>query len=375
MATRERLTLVGNQAFSMLNFRASLIRSIVAAGVEVYALAPNYTADQMAMVHELGAKPVSYPLTRAGLNPLEDMVTFTSLVRTLKDIKPTINLAYAIKPVIYGTLAAKAANVPKRFAMIEGLGHVFFESSSLGGHLLKSAATSLYRIALSQASRTFFLNEDDKSAFVTLGILRGERAFVTGAIGVDIHAWGFSKPVYDPMTFLFAGRLLREKGILDFIEAAKHVKQRHPHVQFVVLGDIDTNPSSVTHSDVRQWVNDGLITWPGHVAVKPWLERSSVFVLPSYREGVPRSTQEAMSIGRPVITTDVPGCRDTVKHGWNGILVPPRDVGALTKAMESFILDPHLVAVMGERSRSFAEIHFDEEKKNAAFLPLIGLGT
>jgi glycosyltransferase involved in cell wall biosynthesis len=174
---------------------------------------------------------------------------------------------------------------------------------------------------------------------------------------------------------LFAGRLLREKGVLEFVEAARRIKAKYPETRFIVLGGLDTNPGAIPRKKVEGWVKEGLIEWPGHVAdVRPYLAQASVFVLPSYyREGVPRSIQEAMAMARPIITTDAPGCRETVIQGVNGFLVPVRDVDALVSAMERFINEPELIERMGKESRRIAEERFDVHKINRVLLEAMGL--
>lgn len=367
----KRLALIGNQAFSMLNFRGELIAALVANGVEVFAFAPSYNDDQRQQMRSLGATPVDYRMQRNGINPIEDSLTFFSLVSALRPVNADVVLSYAIKPVIYGTLAAAAAGIPRRFALIEGLGHVFLNKPSLKSRLLKAVALKLYRMALTCADKTLFLNKEDQADFVALRLVEPNKAKIVGAIGIDLFKWQSAPPVFDPVTFLFVGRLLREKGIVEFIEAARRLKQLHANVRFIVLGDIDTNPSSVSREDVARWVNEGLIEWPGHVDVAPWLFKASVFVLPSYREGVPRSTQEAMASARAVITTDVPGCRETVVDGQNGFLVPARDVAALAEAMSRYVDKPELISLHGAQGRLMAEQKFDVHESNNRLIQLI----
>tara|TARA_R110002124_G_scaffold287353_1_gene473631 strand:+ start:4312 stop:5427 length:1116 start_codon:yes stop_codon:yes gene_type:complete len=368
----KRLALIGNQAFSMLNFRGALISALVSRGVEVFALAPNYTDDDRRQMIALGATPVNYRMQRNGINPIEDSLTLLSLVSALRQIEADTVLSYAIKPVIYGTLAAAAAFVPHRFAMIEGLGHVFLNKPGMKGLALKAIALKLYRAALNKAQQAFFLNEDDKRDFLDLGLIDASRATLIGAIGIDLEQWKPAPSVLNPVTFLFVGRLLREKGIIEFIDAAREVKNRHPSARFVVLGDVDTNPSSIKPGQVAAWVAEGLLDWPGHVDVAPWLAKASVFVLPSYREGVPRSTQEAMAMGRPIITTDAPGCRETVVEGENGFMVPARDSAATAQAMLRYIENPRLIPMHGSASRMMAEAKFDVHRRNATLIELIG---
>src|SRR5690606_30973703 len=188
--------------------------------------------------------------------------------------------------------------------------------------LLRTTVLKLYAFALARAERVIFQNRDDLNEFTDAGVVSQDKAVNAGGTGVDLQEWPLSPPVTKPVTFLLAARLLREKGILEYVEAARTIKARYPEVRFILLGGLDTNPGGISAAEVHSWVEEGVLEWPCHVKVKPWFEQMSVFVLPSYREGVPRSTQEAMAMGRPVITTDAPGCRETVEHGVNGFLVP-----------------------------------------------------
>ena len=355
----------------MRNFRGPLITALVTAGVEVFALAPDYNDDDRRAIEGLGARPVDYRMRRAEIDPVGDLSAMAQLVGQLRAIRPDMALSFAVKPVIYGTLAAWIARVPRRFALIEGLGHVFINEPGLRSGALRWVVSKLYRLALTAAERTLFLNDDDRADFVSARLVSAGKAMTVGAIGVDLATWTVVPPVSSPLTFIFVGRLLREKGIFEFIDAARAIKAEHPEVGFVVLGSPDSNPSSVTAERVGGWVDEGLITWPGHVDVRPWLARSTVFVLPSYREGVPRSTQEAMALGKPVITTDVPGCRDTVVDGDNGFLVPSKDAPALQAAMLRFVADRGLIATMGRRSRQIAEASFDVNAANVRMMNVL----
>lgn len=371
-----RLAIISNQAFSLVNFRGYLIRELVAAGVEVYALAPDYDDRFRGEVRSLGAVPVDFSLARTGMNPLRDGLDLLRLTNLLRRIRPDATLGYFIKPVIYGTIAAWLAGVPRRYALIEGLGYVFTESGAKESWrrvVLCWIVSALYRAALKRAERVFFLNDDDISEFVEKGIVDQDKTVKLGGIGVDLDEWRPLPPSMQPLTFLLAARLLREKGIVEYAEAARRVKRRYPNVRFVLLGGLDPNPGGLTQSEVEEWVREGLLEWPGHVDVRPWLAQTSVYVLPSYREGVPRSTQEAMAMGRPVITTDAPGCRETVEHGRNGFLVPVRDPRALAEAMLRFIEQPELIESMGRESRRMAEERFDVYKVNAVMLQAMGI--
>ena len=259
--------------------------------------------------------------------------------------------------------------------MIEGLGFVYTENGradALKKKLLRGVVSVLYRFALQRAHSVIFLNADDIRDFESWNLVDAGKAIELGGIGVDLEEWVFAPPVTDPIQFIFIGRLLREKGVEQFVGAARQLKNKYPDVEFVVLGNVDSNPGALKLEQVNKWSTEGVIQWLGHVPVKPWLERSSVFVLPSYREGVPRSTQEAMAMGRAVITTDVPGCRQTVDVGVNGFLVPVRAPGALAKAMTRFVENPELIAKMGFESRRIAEERFDVHKINQRLMTVLG---
>jgi len=368
------LAIISSQAFSLVNFRGRLIADLVAQGDRVYALAPDYTDDFLAQMRELGAIPVEFELTRTGMSPWRDLLDMMKLTVLLRQLKPDVTLCYFIKPVIYGTLAAWMARVPHRVAMIEGLGYVFTTTGSKlswSRVLLREGVSLLYRMALSRAHRVIFLNKDDIFEFLKLGLVDSSKISHLEGIGVDLDYWTVVAPVPNPVTFLLAARLLREKGIIEFTQAATQVKKSHPQTRFILLGALDPNPGSLDAAQVKQLVNHGIIEWPGHVNLKPWMAQASVYVLPSYREGLPRSTQEAMAMGRAVITTDVPGCRETVIDGVNGYLVPVRDAAALGQAMLNFVNHPELIATLGSQSRRMAEERFDVNKINPQLLQLL----
>ncbi|CAM3875561.1 glycosyltransferase family 4 protein [Castellaniella denitrificans] len=361
------LAIISHHAVDLLKFRGHLIRDLAASGVRVRCLAPDYDAATRAELTALGAVPIDYRLQRTGMNPLRDLMDVARLIQILRRLAPDVVFAFSTKPMVYGTLAAWLAGVPRRVAMVEGAGYVFTASDGRDAwtrRALRLVVEVLYRMALGRAHRVIFLNPDDQREFVEWGLVARARSALLGGIGVDLQAWREAPPVVEPMCFLLVGRLLREKGIVEYAAAARWVKERYPRTRFVLLGGLDSNPGGLSRAQVQAWVDEDLLEWPGYVPVRPWLERASVFVLPSYREGVPLSTQEAMAMGRPVITTDVPGCRETVRDGVNGYLVPARDAAALAKAMLRFLDDPGRVASMGRASRRMAESCFDVRKIN-----------
>ncbi|MES1944112.1 glycosyl transferase [Salinisphaera sp. PC39] len=363
-----RIALIGNQAFAAINFRGPLIRDLVAAGHRVYAFAPDFDEATRAGVRELGAEPVAYPLQRVGLNPVADLRSMFALWRLLRRLRIDVALCYFIKPVIYGTLAAWLARVPRRVALIEGAGYVFASEAdgSLKRRLLRMAVTGLYRFALRRAQHVLVLNSDDRELFVSRRMVAPERIDMLPGIGIDLDRYAATEPVVEPMTFVLAARLIAEKGVRVYARAARVIKEQYPEVRFLLLGQPDDNPDSLDRSEVEGWVADGILEWPGQVAdVRPYLAGSSVFVLPTYyREGLPRSILEAMAMARPVITTDNPGCRDAIVDGECGYLVPVRDADSLAEAMRRFIERPALVGEFGRAGRQRAETLYDVRSVN-----------
>lgn len=373
-----RLGIIAHQAFSISNFRGPLVREMVQRGVTIYAFAPDYDDASRSAVVELGAIPIDYSMSRTGMNPFRDVLDMFRLALKLRTLKLDMALAYCIKPVIYGTLALSLAGVPKRFAMIEGAGFIFTDAGvrSFYRNMLRCFVTWLYRLSLSQVQRVFMLNPDDKKLFVESGMVAAVKVELINGIGLDLDYYQVTPVSLQPPTFILIARLLREKGIYDYVEAARRVKAIHASARFLLLGNVDLNPSSILASEVNAWVAEGVLEWPGQVSdVRPWIAQASVFVLPSYREGLPRSSQEAMAMGLPVITTDVPGCRETVMDEVNGFLIPVRNVEALTQAMLRFIEQPSQISQMGAESRRIAEAKFDVHKINALIMAVMGISS
>jgi glycosyltransferase involved in cell wall biosynthesis len=370
-----RVAFITSGARTVPNFRGTLIEELVARGAEVLALAPDWEDDTRAATRALGAEPVDISMARAGLNPVRDASDMVKMAALLRRQAPDAILTYFAKPNTYGMLAGWMAGVKRRVAMVEGLGFAF-ESSELAGtkaKLVSSGAKLLYRAAFSRADLVLFLNSEDEAVFRGDRLVAPDKIVNFGGIGVDLEAFAPTTPVVDPPTFLLMARLLRGKGILEYAEAAARVKARYPQARFVLLGDVDANPDSLTREEVQPWVDRGVIEWPGHVSdVRAQLAAASVFVLPAWcREGLPRSTQEAAAMAKPVITTDVVGCRDTVVDGINGFMIPGRDVAALAAAMTRFVQEPALIVSMGLASRRLAEERWDGRVKSSQLADML----
>lgn len=291
-----------------LIFRKDFIRYLVLQGYEVYAFALDYTAESRALVEKLGAIPVSYQLNKAGLNPVMDVRDTFRLYKTLKKLAPDVVFSFFVKPSIYGSIAAGLAGVPRKIAMLEGLGYIHTpgkQGMTYKKRVLQRVHGLLCSVGYAFADKVLFLNADDPRDLSRVAFLSQSKLEVLGPIGLDLQAYPFSEPdLTKPVRFIFIARLLAEKGVFEYLAAARLVKSRYPEAEFVVLGGLDSdNPAALTKSQLDDVIAEGLIIYPGHVNnVNEWIAHSHVFVLPSYREGVPRSTQEAMAIGRVVIT-------------------------------------------------------------------------
>jgi glycosyltransferase involved in cell wall biosynthesis len=362
---KQRIVIISSQAHAIYNFRGLLIREMLDRGHSVYALAPDYDEELRDHVSQIGAVPVPYELSKNGMNPICDLISMVKLAKLLVNINPDVVLSFFIKPVIFGTAAASIAGIKRRFAMIEGLGFIFTDQkdSAMGVRkaILRSLVSTLYKNAFRKLTRAFFLNNDDIADFTRSGIIKETPITNIGGIGVDLNYWSPAPfESKEEVRFLMIARLLKDKGIYEFVDAARIVKKLYPNASFVVVGGFDTNPSSIKEEELNSWIDEGLIEYPGQVKdVRAWIARSHVFVLPSYREGMPRTSQEAMAMGRAVVSTDTAGCRDTVVEGRNGFLVPVKDSIALAAALKIFIEQPNLIESMGKESRRMAEVRFD----------------
>ncbi len=378
LMTRGKVVIIGTSASGFLGFRKELIKVLVYEGYEVYTFAVSYTKTEKEKILGLGAYPEIYPMNRTGINPFSDILATVKLSIKLKRIKPDLVFSYFSKPVIFGTLAARLAGVKKIIAMLEGLGYAFTEQSegfSKKARVLQWIQIFLYRLSFPFLDRIIFLNPDDPKDLLIKNNIKIKRVSVLGGIGLDLKQYSYVKPDAKSISFIFIGRLLKEKGINEFIAAINLVKIKYPKAAFTLLGSLDEgNPGSLQKDDLDTYVSSGLFDYPGHVDnIAERIAQASVFVLPSYREGVPRSTQEAMAIGRPVITTDVPGCRETVVDGVNGFLVKPWDSQALAEKMIYFIEHPEQIESMGLESYRMAQEKFDADKVNQRLMSLLGL--
>ncbi|MEX0606021.1 MAG: glycosyltransferase family 4 protein [Marinobacter sp.] len=361
---------------SLIKFRGPLLQALLAKGFDVHVAAPDMdrAEDIYRELAFLGVTLHKIRLKRTGTNPVADLGTMAELWRLMRRIRPEYVLGYTIKPVIYGSLAAWLAGVPNRFALITGLGYAFTGEASGNRGVLRELIQRLYRLALSKTQKVFFQNPDDEALFQELGLLPSTiPSCVVNGSGVDVADYSVKPMPLEP-SFLLIARLLGNKGVREYAQAAKQVKKLHPKASFKLVGWIDKNPDAIGQRELDEWVKSGTLEFLGKLAdVRPAIANCSVYLLPSYREGTPRTVLEAMATGRPIITTDAPGCRETVRDGDNGILVPVKAVEELANAMIRFIEEPELAERMGFRSRLIAEAKYDVHKVNELMLAEMGI--
>jgi len=378
----KKILILGGAFNEVKNFRIGIISQMVLDGFDVYVLSLDYTEDDRLLIKSVGAVPVSYTGRRGGLNPFRELSNFLKLIKTVRSISPDYLFSYFTKQVIMAGIITRLYPVKVSVGLIEGLGYGFglnIGSLSLRLHriLLKIIQITLYNISLHAHSRVLFLNSDDPLDLSKFLLFRAKNFEVLGPIGVDlVRLVPKPFPDFGTIRFIFVGRLLVEKGIVQYIEAAGLIKRRFPNVVFTVVGGIDyDNPNCISRNQLNSAISNGLIEHYGHVHDPwNWISNSHVFVLPSYyREGFPRSTQEAMALGRPVITTMSVGCRESVIDGFDGFLVEPLSSEKLAEKMAFFIDNPCFIELFGANARRSAESRFNEIIFNSKLLKLFKL--
>lgn len=368
---------------SVLNFRGKLLEAIQQHGFEIHIIAPDLESfhAEVEKLKKLGYFVHSVAMQRAGTNPVSDLKTLFEIYKIIKKIQPDYVLSYTIKPVIYGTLAAYLAKVPNRFSLITGLGYAFQNVNSTSKRsIFQQTVHWLYKQALVRSTKVFFQNPDDLSLFNDLKlIVENIPAVIVNGSGVNITDFQVIDLPHDvhskiKISFLLIARLLEDKGIREYIKAAMLIKKEYPMVEFNLVGWIDENPTAIKQEELDEWIDQKVIKYWGKLSdVRPAIADSSIYVLPSYREGTPRTVLEAMSMGRAIITTDAPGCRETVIHGENGYLVEVKSVSSLETAMKNFIINPELIVSMGIRSREIALNKYDVNQVNHHMMTEMGI--
>lgn len=368
----KRVFLNGSYAPWLITLRGEFIKSMVAAGHEVHVCADSVDKDVAQELTGMGATVHQSNLRRTGLSIIADTRYFIGLRRVIKDVNPDIVINYTIKPNVWGGIAARTLGI-QSVSMVTGLGLPFIERKGLVRSLVGKLSKGLYRLATSGNSKVVFQNPADRDDFIAAGCLAVEdKACIVNGSGVDTQLYRPQSLPPKPV-FLLIARLLVSKGVREYAAAMVILKETHPDCEFLLAGWIDEGMDSIKQHELDTWIEKGM-EFLGYLSdVKPAIQRASIFVLPSYREGTPRTVLEAMAMGRPVIATDVPGCRDAVDNGRTGLLVPPRDAKSLSEAMAILAENSELRNSMGTEGRYYCERKYDVHEVNSSLMAFLGL--
>lgn len=352
---------------TLINFRLDLMAEMVRRGHQVIAIGNESDSKWSNALRPYGIEYRHIRMQRNGLNPVLDFLSLLQLVRLLKKEKPDRVFTSQAKMVLYGGIAAHFLGIRDVYPLIAGLGSVFL-SSGLKGRILKTILISGYRFSLRRSPSAFFQNKDDASFFIENRIVSPEKIVFLNGSGVNLEKF-VKQPFPEAFGFLCVSRLIRDKGVMEYLSACRMVKKQQSDIRCLLVGPFDSNPSALKPDELQPFIDDGSVEYFGEQTdVRPYLAQCNVFVLPSYREGTPKSVLEAMSCGKAIITTDAPGCRETVADGKNGYLVPVKDVKSLAEKMQSLYHDPGICEQMGNASRQIAEQKFDVRLVNQVIL-------
>ncbi|MBQ5994444.1 MAG: glycosyltransferase family 4 protein [Clostridia bacterium] len=366
-----KFILISPKNRTVYNFRGDLVKEIISKGYEVVVTGPDST--DVEKITALGARFEEIPMNKTGTSITGDLKYCKRLYELFKAEKPDAVLSYTVKPVVYGSIAAKRAGVKNINGMITGGGYAF-TATSLKARVIGIIVRTLYKIGLGKADNVIFQNKDDLEEFCSSGLVKKTKCHVVNGSGVNT-AHFTPEPYPENVSFFMLSRLLKSKGVGEYLEAAKLTKQKHPEAEFYLLGKYETEmQDAIKKEDIEKYISEGVVERFEETSdVRPYYKKCSVYVLPSYREGTPRTVLEAMSAARPVITTDTQGCRETVTDGVNGFLVTVKDAEAVSEKMLYFIEHPEKISEMGKQSRRIAEEKYEVGRVNADMLKIMNL--
>lgn len=362
MSEKPRVLIVLNDCGYFLSHRLMLARQLSQHGYEVHIATPR--SPHQHIVKQSGLVFHELPPMRGTHNPLHELKLLLVLVKLYRTLKPNIVHHVTTKPILYGSIAAKMTRIPAVINAITGLGHLFIDTSFVT-NILKIIIKCGYKLALNgDNTRTIFQNPDDQADFIKANLIHESNAILIRGAGVEVNKFVVTDTCNNEKIILLPGRLIKEKGVIEFVGAARLLKLHYPKVRFVLVGSPDpVNPSSIAEKQIKQWQQQGIIEWWGYQQeMKAVYEQSYLVCLPSYREGLPKALLEACAAGRAIVTTDVPGCREVVINGENGFLVTVKSVTSLAHKLETLILNPMLVAEMGRKSRQLVEREFSSQQ-------------
>ncbi len=367
-----KIAVISSHTPSIFWFRMDMMQAFIRYGCEVIAIGNEAGEKWIKKFKDYNIRYYGVEVRRNGLNPIDDFRYFRQLRKVLKSECPDKLFLYQAKSVIYGGLAANTLGIKEIYPLIAGIGSVFI-SDNLKAKVIRTILTLEYKLAMKNSKNVFFQNKDDAEFFTKNRIIPANKIVYINGSGVNIDKFTV-QPFPEKFGFLCIARLIRDKGIGEYLKACRMVKQQHPAVRCLLVGPYDSNPSAIKPKELQKYIDDGIIEYFGEQEdVRPYLEQCTVFVLPSYREGTPKAVLEAMACGKAVITTDAPGCRETVADGVNGYLVPVKEVKSLADKMVELINNQELCHKFGQAGRKLVEEKFDVRIVNRKILETMNI--
>ncbi len=354
---------------SLILFRKELIEELNIKGFSIYAISPNLNQNNFytKSLCKMNVKLINIPLIGAKISPIRDILIVLILLFHFVWHRPKYILSYNLKPIVFGNLLAYLLNIKNRFIIVTGVGYFFLDENK--DKLISKLVKFFYSLSLKASSKIFFQNSDDKKLFIKLFKIPDEKTILINGSGVNLDFYKESA-LPDKINFLLIARLIKSKGIIEYLEAARTIKNKYPEVEFHLVGFYENNIDKIDKEKISKMVSSNIVKFHGKTDdVRPFINACSTYVLPSYREGTPRTVLEAMSIGRPIITTNVPGCKETVIDNFNGYLIEPQSVRSLVDSINKVLkLDRKSLIMMAKNSRKLAEEKYDVHKVNSIII-------
>lgn len=369
---KKTIAVIASNTHSLLTFRLDMMKSFIVQGYNVVAAGDEPEDKWVEEFNKYGIKYRQIYVNRTGLNFIQDYKTVLSIRKFAEIEKPDKLFCFLAKTVAYTGIALRKNKTIEVYPLIAGLGSIF-RATSLKTKLVRIIMAPLYKRTLKRSKAVIFQNKDDLQVLVDRKIVKKDKCQIVNGSGVNLEQFKVT-PLPDKTSFVMIGRLIKDKGLVEYLDACREIKKANPDVKCMLVGPFDTNPSAITKEELEERISDGSVEYVGKQDdVRPFIEKASVFVLPSHHEGTPKTILESMAQGRAILTTDAPGCRETVVDGENGYLVPVYDVKALIEKMQYFIDSPEVVAKMGKRSREIVEDKYDVNKVNQSISKIMNL--
>ncbi|MCJ8007988.1 glycosyltransferase family 4 protein [Lederbergia wuyishanensis] len=367
-----KIVVLSSHTSSLYWFRMDMMKDFIKRGHSVIALGSEPEVDWKEKFNKHNIDYRQLYVERNGINPFKDLKTLKYLYQLMREDKPDKVFAYQAKTVVYGSIAAKLNGISDFYPLIAGLGSIF-RGRGFKNTIIKTIMKTEYWIACKFSKKIFFQNNDDKNEFIQNRLIKEGESIIINGSGVNIEKFK-PTPLPQEPTFLFIGRLIKDKGIIEYLEACKKIKWKYPQIRCLLVGPFDSNPSALKPEELKPYLENEVIEYFGEQTdVRPFIAQCSTFVLPSYHEGTPKTVLEAMAMGRPIITSDAPGCRETVIDGVNGYLVKVKDVQSLINKMEFLINNKNTCKSMGQESRKIAKNKYDVKIINQSIMKIMGL--